>query len=224
MFTGERAEFVRTVFASSKAGKTWFTLPFDDVVKATGGDRMRVVRMLDWLGENGYAAVTVKDVRHRFSVTKRPKDAVAVAALVDALHKQFADHEAREIDRIRDVLALVATDACLTNRLVAHFGEVRAAPCGHCVHCATNRAIALLPPRAPVDPAKVVDAALVRRMRSEHVDEVGHPRQLARFLCGLTSPRTSRARLPKHKMYGALFGKLEDERFHDVLAWCERLT
>ena len=48
---------------------------------------------------------------------------------------------------------------------------------------------------------------------------LGHPRQQARFLCGLSSPATGKARLGKHPLSGAL----EDRRFADVLAWCELL-
>ena len=43
------------------------------------------------------------------------------------------------------------------------------------------------------------------------------PRQQARFLCGLTSPALTKAKLSKH----ALFGTLESQRFLDVLGWCQ---
>ncbi|MEZ5432806.1 MAG: hypothetical protein R3F31_16900 [Verrucomicrobiales bacterium] len=43
------------------------------------------------------------------------------------------------------------------------------------------------------------------------------PRQLARFLCGLTSPATTRARLGRHD----LFGSLHEVAFQDVLAQLE---
>ena len=41
-------------------------------------------------------------------------------------------------------------------------------------------------------------------LRAEHPAELGQPRQLARFLCGLSSPATTRARLSRHELYGAL--------------------
>jgi ATP-dependent DNA helicase RecQ len=40
------------------------------------------------------------------------------------------------------------------------------------------------------------------------------PRQVARFLCGLASPATTRAKLRAHPMYGLLGAT----PFHDVLA------
>ena len=47
-------------------------------------------------------------------------------------------------------------------------------------------------------------------------DALSQPRQQARFLCGLTSPAQSRARIGRN----SLFGALESLRFADVLAWC----
>ena len=48
---------------------------------------------------------------------------------------------------------------------------------------------------------------------------LAQPRQLARFLCALASPATTRAKLNRH----ALRGSLEGRRFAHVLAWCEAL-
>jgi ATP-dependent DNA helicase RecQ len=45
---------------------------------------------------------------------------------------------------------------------------------------------------------------------------LGHPRQAARFLCGLSSPALTKAKLTRH----GLFGVFEERRFADVLAWC----
>jgi ATP-dependent DNA helicase RecQ len=53
-------------------------------------------------------------------------------------------------------------------------------------------------------------------LRAEHPAELGQPRQLARFLCGLTSPATTRAKLSRHPLYG----ELAANRFADVLALC----
>ena len=49
-------------------------------------------------------------------------------------------------------------------------------------------------------------------------DALGQPRQQARFLCGLTSPALTRARLSSNP----LFGILAAHHFDDVLAWCDR--
>ncbi|MBT6627309.1 MAG: RecQ family ATP-dependent DNA helicase, partial [Gemmatimonadetes bacterium] len=46
-------------------------------------------------------------------------------------------------------------------------------------------------------------------------EALGTPRAVARFLCGLSSPRSGRARLAKDP----LFGELGEVPFVDVLAW-----
>jgi ATP-dependent DNA helicase RecQ len=60
----------------------------------------------------------------------------------------------------------------------------------------------------------VIAPALVSALRAEYHAELGQPRQLARFLCGLTSPATTRAKLSRHQSYGALAA----HRFADVLS------
>jgi ATP-dependent DNA helicase RecQ len=100
--------------------------------------------------------------------------------------------------------------------LVGYFGETRAEPCGHCTFCLTGHAQELPTPEAQptIDVDRVALAALV----DEHEEALATPRQQARFLCGLTSPATTRAKLSRN----ALFGVLAEQRFADVLSWCER--
>ena len=45
---------------------------------------------------------------------------------------------------------------------------------------------------------------MLAALRAEHPAALGQPRQLARFLCGLSSPATTRAKLSRHELYGAL--------------------
>ena len=55
---------------------------------------------------------------------------------------------------------------------------------------------------------------------SEGRQSLRTPRQLARFLCGITSPATSRERLGRH----AAFGLLAGVPFASVLARAESLA
>ena len=96
--------------------------------------------------------------------------------------------------------------------LVGYFGELRPEPCGHCTFCLTGVAQRL--PEADLARAPELDRAALDELAAEHPAALGTPRQRARFLCGLTSPATTRAKLSKH----ALFGSLADQRFTDVLA------
>ncbi len=49
--------------------------------------------------------------------------------------------------------------------------------------------------------------------RPAHPEALGETRQSARFLCGLTSPALTRAKLSRHP----LFASLETHRFQQVL-------
>ncbi|HWA82514.1 MAG TPA: hypothetical protein VG820_03710, partial [Fimbriimonadaceae bacterium] len=50
--------------------------------------------------------------------------------------------------------------------------------------------------------------------------ELQSPRQLAKILCGLSSPSFTRLRTTREGLYGSL----EDHRFSDVIAWCESVV
>ena len=71
--------------------------------------------------------------RRLFSQKHSPE--ISVWAL--ALNLSNLLWQAGLIDRTQaaQVVALVHTPTCLTNALVAHFGEERSAPCGHCSSC-----------------------------------------------------------------------------------------
>jgi ATP-dependent DNA helicase RecQ len=63
----------------------------------------------------------------------------------------------------------------------------------------------------------LVDRGELAALVAMHPDALGAPRQRARFLCGLTSPATTRAKLTR----GPLFGSLGARPFADVLRWNE---
>ncbi|MFP2911671.1 RecQ family ATP-dependent DNA helicase, partial [Pyxidicoccus sp. 3LFB2] len=69
----------------------------------------------------------------------------------------------------------------------------------------------------PALPARL-DMAAFQALATKHPEALGHPRQAARFLCGLSSPALSRAKLGGHKLFGAL----EDWPFAEVLDFCQR--
>jgi ATP-dependent DNA helicase RecQ len=142
---------------------------------------------------------------------------VDVEALTAELHGRFVQREASEVERIGHIVELVEHDGCQTNFLLAYFGEERAEPCGHCTRCETG-AITRFPALAAQPPIeRVLDVSAFRALCAAHPEALGTPRRRARFLCGLTSPALSAARLTGRN---PLFGALEERRFAEVLAWC----
>jgi ATP-dependent DNA helicase RecQ len=173
-----------------------------------------VVRALEVLDERGLVELRAADARLRFFRLRETDDE---AALARDLAERFVGREQSEIVRVRQVLDLVTHDGCQWNALVAYFGETRTEPCGHCTWCAGKRRPQKMPALAAPPPLPAgLDVDAFRALRAAHPDALGEPRQAARFLCGLTSPATTRAKLGRHE----LFGVWEERRFADVLAWC----
>ncbi|MEW5928647.1 MAG: ATP-dependent DNA helicase RecQ [Gemmatimonadota bacterium] len=213
-FPEDRARFVESVFDRAKKGREWLTLDPAVVGAELGEGRDRIVRMVDYLQSEGLAEVQVTDARQRFT---RLVDAADAEALADELEARFARRETAEVGRVGQVVELVERDGCQTNFLLSYFGEARTEPCGHCTWCETGRATKFpqRPDRGPVE--RSIDAAAFRQLVRDNRTALGHPRQQARFLCGLSSPAITKAKLSKHP----LFGSLEDRGFAEVLAWCE---
>jgi ATP-dependent DNA helicase RecQ len=205
-FPGERGRFLADLFSKARKGRVWYAL-----------DRPpeRAVRALDYLDEQGLIELRASDVRHRFEWLD---STASPDALVSQLADRFARHEAREVARIQQVLALVESPTCQVNALTEYFGQRRQEPCGHCTVCLDGPVRLPAPsPRPPI--SSVVDAHALAALARAHPDALGEARQQARFLCGLSSPGLSAARLGRH----AVFGALEQHPFAEVLAWCESL-
>jgi ATP-dependent DNA helicase RecQ len=212
-FEGERRQFLDRLFRQARKGRTWFHIDVDEAAAAVGSPRDRVVRALDYLGEQGLMEVRSAGVRHRYRRLREPEDR---SALVAKLYERTQERESREIARLGQVVELAAHQGCQVAALCSHFGETLAQRCGHCSWCLADGQPISLPPR----PQPPMDEAAWRRavaLRREHPDVLGQPRALARLLCGVSSPKLARAKLSSH----ALFGALADVPFQTVLARAE---
>jgi ATP-dependent DNA helicase RecQ len=211
-FDAARRGFLERIVAAAKQGRVWTTLAPDDVAGALGEERSRVVAALGYLEDQGLAELQPAEPRQRYAVLATRADG---QELIDELLARCERRERAEVERIQRVLALVTADECQVRALVAYFGEDRPEPCGHCSHCLSGRVG--LPPASPLPtPGSSVVRAQLAALRAEHAFALGQPRQLARFLCGLSSPATVRTKLTRHELYGAFAA----HRFADVLALC----
>ena len=138
-------------------------------------------------------------------------DLRSVAARLD---ERFRKREEADLERLRQVVALAESADCLTHFVTSHFGE-EIGPCGHCDRC-RGRKPEVLPRSQFADPGDE-DLAAIRELRDEGHAALRTPRQLARFLCGLSSAAATRARLWRHDA----FGLLERMPFERVLALVE---
>ena len=132
----------------------------------------------------------------------------------------FQDREFRDIERLASVVELAEEEGCIVRRLLEYFGEVLEADCGNCSRCRGEQVgSGPLPRSAPVEIGGE-DVELVHQVAGENHAALRTPRQLARFLCGISSPAASRAGLGKHDAFACL----EQVAFQDVLALAESLN
>jgi ATP-dependent DNA helicase RecQ len=196
-FSAERAEFLKAIFSHARKGKIWFTLDTVQVSQAIGQPRDRIVSALSYLEEQGDMLVNVAGIRQGYRRLKMPDNMESLTAL---LNERFQKREANDIDRIRQVLTFTQQDGCLTQHLLAYFGEEREA-CGHCCRCRGKKPSPLQPHHDPDFDEQ--DEKRIQALIVEGHDALRSPRQLARFLCGITSPATTRAKLRKNGMFAA---------------------
>ncbi|HVT13696.1 MAG TPA: RecQ family ATP-dependent DNA helicase [Fimbriimonadaceae bacterium] len=210
-FPGEHGEFVRNLFNFAKRGRIWYGLNPDDAARALGVERRRVLRAIEVMEERGMIEVKAGDVRTPYTRAALSPDEESIAADLIA---RFDKREEQEIARLRRVVELIEYDGCQVNALVGYFGEVREQPCGHCTWCLTKQR--LRPSPAQAAPIRI-DESEVLALYGRCPSELQSPRQLAKILCGLSSPSFTKLRMTRE----GLFGSLEDHRFSDVVAWCE---
>jgi len=213
-FDARRAEFLGQVFRQAKKGKTWFSLDVDAAALALDTPRQRIVAAIGYLEEQGDLIVEASGLREGYRVLARPADR---ATLADSLMERFVRREEHDIARIRRVLRYAETPGCLTRHVLDYFGESHD-DCGHCSRCAGVAAQPLPPPS--YHPPSEASRADINRLRSEDHPSLRTGRQLARFLCGISSPGTTRDKLRQHP----LFGHFETVPFQQVLQFVSNPT
>src|SRR5205085_4019223 len=93
-FQGERSRFVASLFERSRKGREWYSLDPQALAQALAEDRGRVVRALEYLGEQGWVELTASDARQRYTRLVHEPDLDALEA---DLEEHFARREAQEV-------------------------------------------------------------------------------------------------------------------------------
>ena len=208
-FNDDRADFLQRVFATGKQGRIWVTLKPIDAAAELQVDRLRILKALGYLEQQGMIELRVAGVRQGYRMLQRPQEPQALTARME---EQFRVREQRDIQRLQKVCDWAEGKGCYQQALVSYFGERLPEPCGQCSHCKGEHWPMTARHR------RVPDTAVIQAVRQEGHGALATPRQLARFLCGISSPRASRARLGRHSAFASLI----DAPFADVLAACEK--
>jgi ATP-dependent DNA helicase RecQ len=212
-----RQEFLRKVFEAGGRGRKWMTLDTNEVAAQIGDDPERVRRAITHLEEAGDIIAKPAGLRQGYRMLEQVSD---IRALADEMSAQFEQREAGDIARLNTVVTFAESDTCRTRAMLDYFGEAMSEDCGHCDVCLGEATPGALP-RSPAREMELEEIEQVHALIAKPHRALRSPRQLARFLCGLTSPATTRARLTRNNDCFALF---EDLPFGDVLAYCETLN
>lgn len=214
----DRQAFLRRLFAVGKRGTKWITLNPDEAAAALKEPRDRILKALTWLQESGEIELKPSGSRQKYRLSE-DANRRDVKEITQKMQQLFADRERRDVERLRQVTELASHRGCLTRWLLNYFGEPMKTDCGTCTSCQERekglsddspREI----PQSVTPPITTGHVAAIQELLREKHPSLRTSRQLARFLCGLTSPATSRERLSRHPS----FGLLECIPFADVLA------
>ena len=213
-FDPHRADFLRSIFRQARKGRTWFTLNIEQVSQSIGETRDRIMKALGYLEEKGDLVVQASGLRQGYRNLQPSCD---LASLAENLSARFVRREELDIARTRRMLRWASHDGCLTRHLLDYFGETRD-DCGHCARCEGSPAQPL-PPAQYTGPGEAEIGSL-KNLCAEGHQALATPRQLARFLCGIASPATTRAKLRGHGM----FGVFQSVPFQEVLDFVRQTT
>ena len=215
----ERQKFLRALFSSGTRGWKYLTLVLDESAASLGESREQIQKALTHLEESGDILVKPTALRHIFrlcnnAARNNPQQ------IAERLAQRFLDREAREIARLNEVLTFASHPGCFTQFLLRRFGEEQSQPCGHCGNCRKPRTEPLRIPQSPVPQITAADVTAIHALNAERRPALRSARALARFLCGITSPAITRAKLTRHDAFGLLTGV----PFQHVLEQTESLS
>ncbi|MGE6792253.1 RecQ family ATP-dependent DNA helicase [Pseudomonas guineae] len=217
-FDGERRQFVEALVSTSQRARTWSTVDFDQLYGQHQAERGRVIKALDYFQEKGWIELESKQMTEVYALLDPAFDPAALSA---ELHGYFSQQEASEIRRIHAMLALFASEQCLSQRLAAYFGDANAPQqCGHCSVCRGQIAHLPAPPALAPLSEKSLDelcGSFVRK-HQELKDYEPSAECLTRFLCGISVPLFTK--LKARQLSG--FAALGDYPYAEVRDWAAR--
>lgn len=212
-FSGERAEFVTSIFHYSNKKKTWYEVDFERISqhyqKGEGAPRGRVVTALSYFADQGWLELEAKQMTEVFDVLDFEFLSSKVAAELTATFVQKQDVEVKRIHHMLDVFE---SDKCISNQLALYFGD-KVAPsyCGHCSVCQGD--VAQLP---KANEAHLPERTMLQQMCSSFIAEYKmalfeepSAELTTKFLTGISVPLFTK--IKARKING--FGQLEDLPF-----------
>ena len=220
-----KREFIARILSNGKQGRKWVTIEPTVAAEQMQCDRDQIIRELSSLETHGDISLKPAGIRHSYRRLRSPERMQELSSRVQQL---FLKSEEQDLYRLEQVLSYAEESTCLNRHLLNHFGENQPDPCGHCGTCLGSSGGEV--PGACAPEITLEHAEIIQSLLDERHGPLRTARQLARFLCGLSSPATSntwvamsttgkRIRLTTHDA----FALLQDHPFHNVLTYCSSL-
>jgi len=207
-------KLVEGVFSGLDAEWKWWIVKIVETSERIGIEAVKLREMISDLEVAGDVVLKKSNWRQAYLMKKEPED---IKSIAEEMAKNFREREASNLKRLEQVLGLSSTRVCLTKTLLKHFGEKMEEACGHCDRC---RGVA--PNKLKQAKLRKVTACEVEQIKelfdAKHA-ALGTARQMARFLCGMSSPASMRDRLYRFDEYGML----SDLPFEEVEILAESL-
>lgn len=217
--TAERQSFIKNLFTAGQRFKTnqnKYKFEVAEVAETLQEPQEKVAKALQWLETHGDLTLQPSQYLMLYQATEKGVSA-SKREVSKMIEEHFHNWEEMELGRLQQIIDLVEGEACIERVVLDYFGE-ESQPCGKCSSCLAHKEGSALLSRGENLEIQAEDLQVIKGLISERHPSLCSPRQLAKFLCGVTSPATTRARLTtKHD----LFGMLEDHPFREVMEACE---
>ena len=213
-FNPDRRQFLEQLFACAPQARSWCTMDFDALWQGYQGERQRGAAALDYLQQQGWIELESKQMTDVYRVLRQELD---IAPLADQLHALFEQKERSELARLQALLAFFTSTRCLSHELAHYFADEQAP--SHCGHCSVCRGEIAILPQLPT--LGLPNESGLRAWCDPLVAlcQTRDPRVLTRFLCGIATPLTTKAKAKSL----AGFGRLTTHPFAEVLTAVSRL-
>ena len=210
-FDPQRAAFLQALFASGKQGSIWLTIDLAQCAQQLNQPEQRIINAINYLEHKQLAKIQVTGLRQGY---KKCQPAPDGDALISDQQHRFEQREQRDISRLHQVVTWIESNECYNQALMRYFGEPLQAACGHCSYCSGEGKKQLVKANT-----KHIAQQEIQVMLQHSLSELNSPRKLARFLCGITSPNLTKAKLHRHPK----FGLYAHRPFASVLACAEEI-
>lgn len=165
----------------------------------TGIDIEQVQLLFDEIHSKGLIRLQAGKLQHRVQILRVPED---MNLLQRQLWQLVSERERSEVQRLEEMVHLATSANCVSQSVSGYFGE-RIEPCNKCQRCLEGTKEADMCKSAekrwftPID-MTVWDAIT----KMEELPK--KPLSLAKFACGISSPRLRECKVTKHGLYGSL--------------------